>query len=126
MEMLLACEVEEWEQLFWNKFKALLYQIGNNRVEEKERLTREWKANCWKRLNTQMHAAQKRSDKLEGHSGFKLQRLGKRWASVSQISDSEAVGRLSITLSNFRKQIKDVDDEIHLRMEKEIEDTEFR
>ena len=39
---LLVCEVREWEQLFWNKFKAFLDQIDNDRVEEKERLTREW------------------------------------------------------------------------------------
>ena len=42
MELLLVCEVREWEQLFWNKFKAFLDQIDNDRVEEKERLTREW------------------------------------------------------------------------------------
>ena len=39
MELLLVCEVREWE---WNKFKAFLDQIDNDRVEEKERLTREW------------------------------------------------------------------------------------
>ena len=47
--------------------KVFLAQIGNDRVEEKERLTKEWwKANFWKRLNTQMHAAQIRSDNLKG------------------------------------------------------------
>ena len=61
IELLLVYEVREWEQLFWNKFKAFLDQIDNDRVEEKERLTpREWRANCWKRLNPQMHAAMKR------------------------------------------------------------------
>ena len=39
MELLLVCEVREWE---WNKFKTFLDQIDNDRVEEKERLTREW------------------------------------------------------------------------------------
>ena len=53
MERLLVCEVREWEQLFWNKFKAFLDKIDNDRVEEKVRLTREWKADCWRRLNTQ-------------------------------------------------------------------------
>ena len=60
MELLLLCEVMEWEHLFWSKLETLLDQIGNDRVEEKERLRREWRANCWKRLNSQMHAAQKR------------------------------------------------------------------
>ena len=60
MELLLVWEVRQWEQLFWDKFKAFLDQIGNDRVTEKERLTMEWRANCWKRLNTQMHAATKR------------------------------------------------------------------
>ena len=47
MEMLLICEVKEWELLFWKKLKAsLLDQIGDDRVEEKERLTREWRADC--------------------------------------------------------------------------------
>ena len=34
MELLLICEVNEWEHLFWNKFKAFLDKIGNDRVEE--------------------------------------------------------------------------------------------
>ena len=57
MELLLVYEVKAWEELFWDKFKAFLVKIGNDRVEEKERLTREWRANCWKRLDPRMHAA---------------------------------------------------------------------
>ena len=30
MEVLLVCEVKEWEQLFWNKFKAFLDKIDND------------------------------------------------------------------------------------------------
>ena len=45
MELLLVCEVREWEKLFWSKFTAFLVKFGNDRVEEKERLTREWRAN---------------------------------------------------------------------------------
>jgi hypothetical protein len=60
MEMLLICEAKEWDLLFWNELKVFLNQIGNDRVEEKERLTREWRADCWRRLNPQMHAALKR------------------------------------------------------------------
>ena len=60
MELLLIYEVRGWEQLFWNHFKSFLDKIDNDRVEEKERLTREWRTNFWKRLNPQMHAAVKR------------------------------------------------------------------
>ena len=60
MDLLLLYEVNEWEWLFWNKLQAFLDNIGKDRVEEKERLMREWRADCWRRLNPQMHAAQKR------------------------------------------------------------------
>ena len=75
VELLLVCEVKEWEQLFWNKFKAFLDQIDNDRVEEKERLTREWRANCWKRLNTQRDAALKRMADVDDFEG----KVGKDW-----------------------------------------------
>ena len=41
---MLLYEIKEWEQLFWNKFKAFRDrdQIGSDRVQENERLTREW------------------------------------------------------------------------------------
>ena len=76
MELMLLYEVMEWERLFWNKLKALLDQIGHDRVEVKERLTREWRADCWKRLNPQKHAAEKRlADKNV------LDFVSQRWAS---------------------------------------------
>ena len=79
MELLLVYEVREWERFFWNKFKGFLfYQIGDDRVEEKERLTREWKANCWKRLNLQMHAAMKRMADVDVMEHKET--LGKQWA----------------------------------------------
>ena len=33
MELLLLCEVTEWEGIFWKSFKAFLDRIGNDRVE---------------------------------------------------------------------------------------------
>ena len=124
MELLLVYEVKGWEELFWNKLEAFLAKIGNDRVEEKERLTREWRANCWKRLNPQMHAAEKRlavfdKVKVEVKDRF-LEDLGEWWGSIS--------------LSELRREIKRIKtfqlvrlkEEIRLRMEKEIEDTEFR
>ena len=147
MDLLLLYEVNEWERLFWGKFKAFLDQIGNDRVEEKERLTREWTANCWKRLNPQMHAAQKRWANLVKDNDWFVKYLGKqldeRWASsISQLFGG-VEKRNSISLSELRKEIERLGiksgsrfnkgvqlvpliEEIRLRMENEIEDTEFR
>ena len=128
MELLLVCEVREWEQRFWNKFKVFLDQIDNDRVEEKQRFAREWRANCWKRLNPQMHAALKRIadvDDME-YKGYFLEVLGKQWAfSISLLF--EGVHNPDVmSISDLRRQLKDEDEEIRLRMENEIEDTEFR
>ena len=117
MELLLVCEVKEWEQLFWNKFKAFLDQIDNDRVAEKERLTREWKLNCWKRLNTQRDAALKRMADFEVKD-WELESLHDEWASCIR-QFFEGVGNPDgITL---RRWIRDKD-----RMQIEIEDAEFR
>ena len=127
MELLLVCEVREWEQLFWNKFKAFLDQIGNDRVEEKERLTREWRTNCWRRLNPQMHAALRRMAEVDEilYKTWFLESLGDRWAvSISQFFEGVENPDLS-SPSNLRRSIKDKDEESQ-RMENEIEDTEFR
>ena len=130
MELLLLCEVMEWEGLFWNSFKAFLDQIDNDRMEEKERLTREWRANSWKRLNTQMHAAQKRlADVIKDKNWF-VETFGdqfsKRWtSSISQVFEGVEKPN-SISLSELRKEIDCPDNENRLRMEKEIDDIEFR
>ena len=133
MELLLVCEVREWEQLFYDKFKAFLDKIDNDRVEEKERLTRAWRANCWKRLNPQMHAALKRMADVDiDDSEVKdwiLKVLGEQWS--LSISHFEGVENSDgISLSKLRRSIRDkdeeIDEEMRLRMEKEIEDTEFR
>ena len=130
MELLLIYEVKEWEELFWNKLKAFLDQIGNDRVEEKERLTREWRADCWKRLNPLMRAAGKRVtfDKILGMPSITSPRQIVKWWWASSISQFfEGVEKPnSISLSILRKGIEPQSKEIRLRMEREIEDTEFR
>ena len=126
MELLLVYEVREWEKLFWNKFKAFLNQMDNDRVDEKERLTREWKTNCWKRLTPQMHAAMKRIADVQYMEDKKwfLEYLDKQWAlSISQLFEGVDNPGIS-SLSDLRTWIGD--DDIRLRMEDEIEDTEFR
>ena len=68
--------------------EAFLVQISRYRVEEKERSTREWRANCWKRLTTQMQAALKRMadvDDMEDKD-MELKYLSGEWASsISQL-----------------------------------------
>ena len=150
MDLLLLYEVNEWERLFWNKFKAFMDQIGSGRGEVKEKLKREWTADCWKRLSPQMHAAQKRwadlvKDKNWPRSIKKLgELLGERWSSsINQLFEGVKEPN-SIPLSKLRKEIEGiksefrlkgpgvqlvlvlVNEEIRLRMENEIEDTEFR
>ena len=145
MNLLLLYEVKEWEQLFWIKFKAFLDQIGSGRVEEKGRLTREWRANCWKRLNPQMHAAQKRWADLGKDEKWSVryfgEKLGEKWASCIGQLFGGVEKRNSISLYDLRNEIEQTKyefrlnegvqlvlliEEIRLRMENEIEDTEFR
>jgi hypothetical protein len=53
------------------------------------------------------------------------ERLRERWASsISQLF--EGVEKASISLSELRREMEPLDDEICLRVEGEIEDTEFR
>ena len=124
MELLLLNEVREWETLFWSKFKLVLDKIDNDRVEEKERLTREWKANCWKRLNTQRHAALKRTADVD--NDWIVKNLGYNWASlVSELYDG-VYNPNRVSLTNFREWAGYKDEEIRLRLENEIEDIDFR
>ena len=134
MELLLVCEVREWEQLFLNKFKAFLDRIGKDRLEEKERLTREWRADCWKRLNSQMHAAVKRLADVvkDGNCFLETLQVGEQWtSSISHFFEGVEKPNL-ISLLKLRNEIEPLlygspsADEIRQQMENEIEDTEFR
>ena len=121
MELLLVSEVKEWEQFFWIKFKSFLVQISKYRGGETERLTREWKLNCWKRLNTQRDAALKRMADFEVKD-WKLESFHDEWASCIRQS-FEGVGNPDgITLPKLRR--REFGDK-H-RMQIEIEDAEFR
>jgi hypothetical protein len=130
MELLLLYEAREWEQLFWNNLKAILDQT--DRVEVKERLTREWRADCWKRLNPQMQASRKRLPDVHIGYHYVLGTIGRRWASsISQFFEGHENPK-SIPLFEMRSTIKlllntgRLDDEAHLRIENEMEDIEFR
>ena len=124
MEVLLLYEVKEWEEIFWKKIKVYLDRIGNDsdRVEEKKRLTREWRADCRRRLNPLMHAAVKRLS-----NNRRSEWLGKCWASsISQLFEGIEKPD-SISLSKLKEEIESYSGaEMRLRMEKEMEDTHFR
>ena len=123
MELLLVCEVKEWEQLFWNKFKSFLVQMSKYRVGETERLTREWRLNCWKRLNSQMDATLKRMADVDDfkYKNLSLGELGEQWEiCIRQLFGGEKT--YGITLPKLRGRIRDDED----RMQIEVEDTEFR
>lgn len=60
MEKLLVYEVERWEFQLQDKMKNLLDTLGRDKVLEKKRLEKEWRANCWKRLNTDICAMEAR------------------------------------------------------------------
>jgi hypothetical protein len=129
---LLVCEVREWEQLFWNKFKVFRDQIGNDRVEEKDRLTREWRTNCWKRLDPQMDAALKRlADADMIYNDVFLKALGEQWALSIRLFFEGVADPGLISLSGLKEETIDdgtdyLGDETRLQMKKEIEDIEFR
>ena len=126
MELILLYEVKEWEQLFWKNFKAFLDQIGDDRVEEKKRLTCEWRANCWKRLDPKRQAAVKRLADLVKEKDYDID---EQWASsISEIVEGveSSENPHSISLSKLRRKMEVADDGIRLRMDKEIEDTKFR
>jgi hypothetical protein len=55
MEKLLVYEIETWEGLVWNRVEIFMGRIDVP-ASEKERLTKEWRRNCWKRLDTNIRA----------------------------------------------------------------------
>ena len=132
MELLLVYEVNEWEQLFWTRFKSLLDRIGNDQVEVKERLTREWRADCWRRLNSQLHAAQKRlADEGNNNIGV-FGTVNERWTSSINRFFQGVENQNSMSL---REEIKSRIGllkrryplyEIRPRIENEMDDIDFR
>ena len=133
MELLLIYEVNEWEQLFWNKLKALLDRIGNDRVEVKERLMREWTADCWRRLNSQIQAAEKRLAGLKGYP-FEdiLGAVRELWASsISRFFEGVENKNSISPKEEIESRIDWLEQhyglyEIRPRIENEMEDIDFR
>ena len=133
MELLLVWEVKEWEQLFWIKFKFFLVEIGKYREGERERLTREWRLNCWKRLHTQMDAAMERMADVDDFKvkDRELEELIDEWAScIRQFFEGVenqfgiTLPKLRIRIGGVRRLIKDKDSSDHMQIE--IEDAKFR
>ena len=104
----------------------------SDRVEEKERLTREWRANSWKRLNPQMHAAQKRLADFQVDNtidkNWFLELLDGPWApSISQLFEGVEKGvAIPNELREEMEPLNRMEHETRLRIEKEVEDTGFQ
>jgi hypothetical protein len=64
MEKLLVYEVKAWEGLVWNRIKEFM---DRNDVPEsgKEQLMREWRGNCWKRLDANIGALDARMERAK-------------------------------------------------------------
>ena len=60
MEILLVYEVERWEEKLWERTKSL---VGGS--PEKQRLMKEWRRDCWKRLDANIRAMDSRMDALK-------------------------------------------------------------
>ena len=57
METLLVYEVERWEERLWERSRGF---VGGS--PEKQRLTRQWRGNSWKRLDSNIRAMDARMD----------------------------------------------------------------
>ena len=101
---------------------------------ETERLTREWKANCWKRLNSQRDAALKRMADVDDFKDkrWELKVLGEKWASCIRHFFEGVENPDGITVPKLRRIIGDGvrrlnrDKDSSDRMQIEIDDAEFR
>ena len=77
VEKLLVFEVERWEEQVMEMVQEF---VGRDGVPEKERLMREWRANCWKRLDTNIRAMDARMEdaKSKANAGASEVR-SKKW-----------------------------------------------
>ena len=73
MELLLAYAVEGWEKQLWERAERY---IDSCNTREKEPLRREWRANCWKRLDANIRAMDARMDTAEAKAA---ERTSENW-----------------------------------------------
>jgi hypothetical protein len=74
MEILLVYEVERWEEQLWERRKQFV--VGS---PEKQRLTREWRANCWQRLDASVRAMDARMDAAKTTTDSKEFDFSREW-----------------------------------------------
>ena len=104
MEILLVYEVEVWEELVWDRVKKFMDRDDVPK-SEKGRLTREWRGNRWKRLNTNIRAMDARMDaakaevsalpstklQLESHMEVWHYEIQEAWQSVIERLDHDTL-----------------------------------
>ena len=74
MEMLLVYEVERWEEQLWERRRRF---VGGS--PEKERLTKEWRGNAWKRLDANIRAMNARIDTAKPTANSKELHVSLKW-----------------------------------------------
>jgi hypothetical protein len=95
MEMLLVYEVDEWEGKLRNVTREF---IRREDVQEKERVERERKANCWKRLDANIRAMDARMKAAKENAKGASNDFSEEWQKAH-----EYITALFITLRNPEK-----------------------
>ena len=80
MEMLLVCEVERWEEQVWERRRRF---VGGS--PEKQRLTREWRGNCWKRLDAIIRAMGARMDAAKTKANSNEFDVSQKWQDTHDV-----------------------------------------
>ena len=161
VEKLLVFEVERWEEQVLGMVEEF---VGRDGVPEKERLMREWRANCWKRLDANIRAMDARMEdaKTKANAGASEVRSRKwhgghfdiryHWQSVVErfVESSTPSPLFSMPSSRLEGDVREIVghntpfwwtynlnaaqqrrvrkhlEEMASRLEKELEDVEFR
>jgi hypothetical protein len=148
MEMLLVYEADKWEGQLWDATRGF---ICSDEVQEKERVEREWKANCWKRLDANIRAMDARMEAAQANAKVASNNLSREWRDALeriQRTWRRVIGRFnsfhrSRDLSRFDperftqddatrsiyphlSQLSNQRDKIEDRLRKELEDVEFQ
>ena len=70
-------EVERWEEQHWERMKSF---VGGS--PEKQRLTREWRANCWRRLDANICAMDARMDAAKTKANSNESDVSRKWQTM--------------------------------------------
>ena len=151
MEILLVYEVERWEEKLWERTKSI---VGGS--PDKQRLTREWRGQCWRRLDANIRAMDTRMDAAKTTATSNEFNVSGKWQNTHEIvhrawqavmqrfmegdtSSSMPLRRLDEDLREItepgwwwpndgvsRERFKRQREEMASRLRRELEDIEYR